>query len=253
MSILHFDGRDYRNLQEQVQYLTDKMKSYLEIDRTLAGFGIKVLGKKATEEELPTEGMEFGDAYLVSATLEEPYNIYIWTRQEDTDDGEWNDLGVFPQQGPQGPQGLQGPQGERGATGPQGPQGPRGPQGIQGLQGIQGIQGLQGPQGATGPQGTVYTLMGILDSEDDLPSPTIIRNLNYAYLVLNNGVKELWVQLGATFASAVWTNAGPIAGAGTDIYVNGEFVNTLSLPSPLATEAYVQQILGPIEEALEEI
>lgn len=251
-----FGDKEFRNLQQQVYYLTDKFRDYLEIDRTLGGFGIKVLGVKATAEELPTEGMEYGEAYLVSSTLQEPYDIYIFTRHEsdeEVEEGEWINLGTFPQPGPQGPQGERGLQGDRGQIGPQGPTGLRGPQGEKGEKGDTGLQGIQGPVGPEGAAGRIYNLAGILESPDNLPSPTTIRDLNRAYLVTNEGIKELWLQIGLTFESAIWTNAGPIAGAGTDIYVGSEFLDELRLTSPIATEQYVQQTLGPIEQALEEI
>lgn len=255
--MLNFGNKEFRTLEAQVYYLTGKFKDYLEIDRTLSDFGIKVLGVKSSADDLPTEGMEYGDAYLVSATLQKPFAIHIWTRQDtegDVEEGDWQNLGTFPQPGPTGPTGATGPQGDRGPIGPTGATGPRGPQGERGLQGIQGPQGLQGDQGPAGPEGTVYKLAGILSSTANLPDPETLQNLNIAYLVTNGeNVKELYVQIGLSFSSAVWTNVGPLAGAGTDIYVNGIFQDEIRTTSPLATEGYVDQVLGPIEEALEVI
>lgn len=251
-----FGNKEFRTLESQVYYLTDKFKNYLEIDRTLSDFGIKVLGVKTSAEDLPTEGMEYGDAYLVSFTGQEPFDIYIWTRQDtegDIEEGEWQDLGTFPQPGPQGPQGERGPQGDRGPIGPTGATGQRGPQGLKGDTGDTGPQGIQGPIGPEGAAGRIYNLAGILQSSDNLPDPTVIKDLNRGYLVENEGIKELYLQIGLTFDSAVWTNVGPIAGAGTDIYVNSQYLDELRLTSPIATEGYVNQILGPIEQALEEI
>lgn len=253
--MFNFGNKEFRSLEAQVYYLTDKFKDYLEIDRTLSDFGIKVLGKKASASDLPTEGMEYGDAYLVSSTLHQPYQIYIWTRQDtEEEQGEWNNLGTFPQPGPTGATGPTGPQGERGPIGPTGAIGPRGPQGIQGLQGIQGPQGNQGVQGPAGPEGTVYKLAGKLSSSSLLPSPASLQNLNIAYLVLNGeSVYELWVQIGLTSATAVWSNVGPIAGAGTDVYYNGVFQDEIRTTSPLATEEYVDSVLGDINTLLEAI
>lgn len=113
------------------------------------GAGVRILGNFDDPSELPSEGNEIGDGYLIDGDL------WLW-------DGDiWENVGSVegPQgsQGPQGPTGAQGatgsqgPQGAQGATGPQGTQGDRGPTG---LTGPQGPQGAQGPQGLTGPQGT---------------------------------------------------------------------------------------------------
>lgn len=255
--MFNFGNKEFRTLESQVYYLTDKFKDYLEIDRTLSDFGIKVLGVKTSAEDLPTQGMEYGDAYLVSSTGQAPFSIHIWTRQDTDDDveeGDWQNLGTFPQPGPAGATGPVGPQGDRGPIGPTGATGPRGPQGERGLQGIQGPQGLQGDQGPAGPEGTVYKLGGRIESTSLLPNPVDLQNLNIAYLVKNSeNVYELYVQIGLTFSEAVWTNVGPIAGAGTDIYYNGVFQDEIRTTSPLATEGYVDQVLGPIEQALEGI
>ena len=92
------------------------------------------------------------------------------------------------QQGIQGPPGVEGPQGktgEQGLRGPQGPEGIQGPQGLQGPRGIpgpQGERGEQGPQGFPGANGRSFTIIGQVDTDQDLPEASISR-LGDAYFV----------------------------------------------------------------------
>ena len=185
--MLQYNNKQYRNLEEQVQYLTEQHN----IDKGLSEWGIRVLGTLDTADELPdaaTYTGDYGDAYAVGT--EPPYNFYIWTRVPTRPDaGEWFDYGDIAIVGPEGP---------RGDTGPQGPQGQRGSRwfsgtgvptttsgyeeydyyinvstgniwhlhsisegvlqwrlegNIKGPQGAQGNVGPQGPKGDTGAQG----------------------------------------------------------------------------------------------------
>ena len=88
-------------------------------DKGDVGAGLKILGTKATEGDLPA-CTTAGDAYLISGEL--------WV----CDGSNWTNAGP-----------VQGPKGDTGATGPQG---------------IQGIQGIQGPQGNPGTAAvTIHT------------------------------------------------------------------------------------------------
>ena len=76
--------------------------------------GITVLGKVATEADIPVGTYNYGDAYLVGLT--EPYDIYIFTR--DDANGSFVNMGplaIVGPQGPAGPAGEQGVDGERGS------------------------------------------------------------------------------------------------------------------------------------------
>ena len=99
--------------------------------------------------------------------------------------------------GPQGIQGVQGPKGDKGDKGDTGPQGPAGTQGIQGVQGPQGekgekgdpgeqgpqgVQGVQGPQGLKGDKGdngNDFTVVGTVDSVEELPTTGLYGGLAY--------------------------------------------------------------------------
>ena len=208
------DGKEYRNLQEQVEKNKNDILYILEQEGVLNEFGIKVVGEVESTDDLPSTdseefaALEYGDTYAVGT--EEPYTLYIKTRANGTHPNDyWFNLGLFPLPGPQGPQGE---------TGPQGPQGPQGEQGVQGIQGIQGPQGETGPQGPQGPQGIagptagVNKIFGIVPTTASLPDPVTLNDLSAAYLVGASSPYDLYTQVGATPATAVWTNMGAYQG-----------------------------------------
>lgn len=209
-----YDGKEYRNLQEQVEKNKNDILYILEQEGVLNEFGIKVVGEVESTDDLPSTdseefaALEYGDTYAVGT--EEPYTLYIKTRANGTHPNDyWFNLGLFPLPGPQGPQGE---------TGPQGPQGEQGIQGVQGIQGIQGPQGETGPQGPQGPQGIagptsgVNKIFGIVPTTASLPDPVTLNDLSAAYLVGASSPYDLYTQVGATPATAVWTNMGAYTG-----------------------------------------
>ena len=195
--MLTIDGKEFRNLEEQVLKNKSDIEFIVNEQGTLNQFGIKVVGQIVSINDLPENGNEYGDAYAVGT--ESPYELYVWTRANTTHPNDyWFNIGEFPLAGPQGPQG---PQGETGATGAQGPQGVQGPQGIQGIagpQGPKGVQGETGPQGPQGPKGDAgngFKIVATLSNVNQLPTPTEeIRN--EAYLVEISGVNHLYVITG---------------------------------------------------------
>ena len=125
--MINIDGKKIRNLQEQVEYLSETFEK-LENQ-------IPYNGPYDSIEDIPSTDLVDKGIYLIGE--DEPYTIYRYDDESET----YDDLGYFGAtgpQGPQGPQGIQGPKGDKGDTGSQGPQGIRGEQGIQGVQGIQG-------------------------------------------------------------------------------------------------------------------
>ena len=100
----------YRNLEEQVQYLTD----YHDVNQGLVQWGIRVVGQVETADELPLpyDG-EYGDAIAVGT--ESPFFFYIWTRASiEGNPAYWFPFGEISAVGPEGPVG---PRGEKGDTG----------------------------------------------------------------------------------------------------------------------------------------
>lgn len=113
------DGKVFRNLQEQVDYLSNKLKDLHEGN---AAYGIIAEGPFETFPET----MEDGKYYIVKSG--DYYHLY---------DSKKNDLGQI-----QGAQGAQGEQGIQGPTGNIGPQGPKGDTGAKGDTGETGAQGV---------------------------------------------------------------------------------------------------------------
>ena len=256
--MIKIGNTNYRNLEEQVQFLTN----YHDVNQGLAQWGIKVVGRVETESELPLpyDG-EYGDAIAVGTDA--PYFFYIWTRASiEGDPAYWFPFGEISIVGPEGPEGKQGPKGDMGEAskwyyGSSTPsnagdyiesdmylqsngqvyryqnnswtsivniKGPQGIQGIQGPQGEPGIQGPQGPKGDTGDVGGFINIYGILSNAGQLPLPTTLSNLSAAYLVGSSAPYDLYIQVGTTSATAIWTNAGPF-NAGTLVSVNGVYQN----------------------------
>lgn len=188
--MITINGKQLRNLEEQVQANKNDIERIIEGEELLARLGIKVVGQVEDSGELPNPVVytgEYGDAYLVGT--ETPYNYYIFTRPfEGETDPQWFNLGPFPVAGPQGPVGPQGPKGADGVRGSQWFSGTGQPTttggynigdyyinvstgniwhlhdvdgvakwllegNITGPQGVQGERGPSGARGAPGPRG----------------------------------------------------------------------------------------------------
>lgn len=248
-----FDGKEFRNLQEQVLENKRRIAEHYDITRVLNDFGIRVIGRVATKEDLdnlPTEGLQYGDAYAVGENP--PYTFWIWTRKNNESANDyWFNMGQIAIEGPEGPAGayvttlsidpntyfptftfsngtsitvqqsIRGPRGPIGARGVQGPVGPRGQVGPQGPQGPRGLQGPQGPAGA-------FNIKGTLSSSTLLPDASSMKPGD-AYLVLaGTAIYDLYI-ITATdsddTSTYTWQNTG-LLGAGTTITVNGSAVSS---------------------------
>ena len=141
---IRIDNKVYRNLQQQVGYLTELANQGVDVVKNVKGI-------VANASQLPdVSSVEIGTTYAVGTS--KPYEYYVALN------GKWVDLGEFPYQGPVGPTGPAGPGGGGGAgsigpTGPQGAIGPTGPKGDKGATGAVGPQGPQGEKGDVGPTG----------------------------------------------------------------------------------------------------
>lgn len=93
---MNYDGKTYRNLQEQVGYLTQ----YLTANALANEMGIKVLGRVDTAADLPENDpdhpFEYGDAYMVGVEGQTPYRMVIWSRDAGDGNPGWFDIGYFP-------------------------------------------------------------------------------------------------------------------------------------------------------------
>ena len=186
--MLKYGNRELRNLEDQVEKNAQDIEDFKNGNQTIAEFGITVVGILATAAELPAQGENFGDAYLIGTST--PYDMRVWTRDVANNTAKWVNLGAFPLQGPKGDKGDIGSVIRADAGAPlnnptslydfyldtisgywytpylnetgygwlkaftlKGGKGDRGEQGKQGVQGLTGPQGKTGPIGPTGPQG----------------------------------------------------------------------------------------------------
>jgi len=114
-----------------------------------------------------------------------------------------------------------------------GPQGETGPQGPTGAQGPQGPQGVQGPRGDVGG---FVNIRGILPAANQLPTPASLADLTAAYLVGAAEPYDLYIQIGTSSATAMWTNTGPLNTA-TLVYEDGEAQNIWDADTKVDTAA----------------
>lgn len=205
--MLTIDGREFRNLEDQVGYLTAAFQSGKLIDE----LGIRVLGVfptiKDAKAALPGP-YEYGDAFSIGTVA--PYSLYIYTRNIK----DFFNFGPFPAPGPQGEKGEKGDKGDKGDRGEQGIQGRQGFQGMRGPQGERGLRGFNGKDGAQGPKGDYgpsFNVRGILESSRQLPTPTeAMQDAGDAYVIPNTeGTKEVWIIRGPDNGSYVWFDLGP--------------------------------------------
>ena len=105
------NGDIARNLQEQVLKNKQDILRHYEVERVLADWGIRVIGR-LDEWEVPTGTFNYGDAYAVGPDGG-PFVFYIYTRGNPD---YWFDYGAISIVGPQGPVGPAGI-GERGERG----------------------------------------------------------------------------------------------------------------------------------------
>ena len=233
--MLEYNGKEFRNLEDQVGYLTAAFNSGKLIDE----LGIKVLGvfpDLTTAKETIRPPYEYGDAFEIGTT--KPYDLYIYTRNIE----DFFDFGPFPAPGPKGDLGpapsisinanvtntTGTPEVEVTKTGTdEAPvfnfrfRGLKGERGQTGMQGVRGFTGPIGPTGKTGPIGPAgkkgdkgdpgtFKLLGNLQSTTQLPPPTdALQAQGAAYTIPNDaGVKHIWVIEGTD--NLLWTDLGPI-------------------------------------------
>lgn len=103
----------YLNIQEQVEKNREDILALIRGAKTLADFGIKVVGFVTSVALLPdptTYQGDFGDAYAVGDDPDvPPFDYYVFTRpfQGETSP-QWFNIGEFPKEGPQGETGEAG-------------------------------------------------------------------------------------------------------------------------------------------------
>lgn len=263
--MITIDGKEYRNLQEQVLKNQSDIHKIIEGNIVLGELGIKVVGQVPFAEDIPSAETyigDYGDAYLVGTS--EPYDFYIFTRPfQDEEYPQWFNLGEFPVPGPQGnqgPQGIQGIQGPRGTTIHSGSGSPtatsiydlrdgdfyldtinkilysysngvfKAEVSLVGRTGPQGSVGPMGPIGPIGPQGP----MGPMGPSG--AAMTIVGSLSSVDSLppATEDIRHNGYIIGGNIYGIVgtdtlsWSNFGPIvAGSGgTLVYKDGNIVGT---------------------------
>ncbi len=253
--MIAIDNKEYRNLEEQVEWNKTMISKVISRELTLASFGIREIQHVAKAEDIPSPDVykqerpdwEYGDAYSVGQ--EPPYYFWVLTRADAEHATDyWFDLGLFPAPGIQGPKGDKGDKGDTGATGPQGPIGRTGATGAQGPQGEQGPRGFTGATGATGAKGDPgdpFTLIGTVATTAQLPDPTtVIRSAAYRVGPDANGNYALYVIEGED--TLLWTNygdikvgpAGPKGDNGLDALTFSGTMNVQTIPQVGHTFSY---------------
>lgn len=183
---IRIDNKVYRNLQQQVGYLTDLANQGVDVIKNVNGI-------VANASQLPdVASVDVGTTYAVGTS--KPYEYYVALN------GRWVDIGQFPYQGPTGPQGPVGPTGPAGGggagsigpTGPQGPIGPTGPKGDKGATGPVGPTGPAGSGGGTSTIGWSLVLVNAFGTDMYINTPTpIVKNGVSSTIYFSNNLQAL--------------------------------------------------------------
>lgn len=263
--MLKYGNKEFRNLEEQVLKNMEDIQDFKDGNQTIAEFGITVVGILTSADQLPAQGDNYGDAYLIGT--ETPYDMQVWTRDVANNTAKWVDLGAFPLQGPRGPRGETGSYIYSGTTDPtftpyrtndiyinsvtgywwvsavdgngnyvwqkrfslKGEKGDRGEQGKQGVQGLKGDTGATGPIGPQGPKG---------DKGDTGSSFTIVGKVattdnlpdpstvqSYQAYIVGNDTAGYDTYV---VVDGVWTNLGKVQGVQGPAGAPGAGIDTLS-------------------------
>lgn len=111
-----YNNKEYRNLVEQVQKNKADIEDWNAKEDTLANFGIRIIGKVASEDKLPeiidSEGKQvydYGDAFMVGSDEDADYEYFVCTRPTtEISVAHWQDIGSLSIVGPQGAKGDEG-------------------------------------------------------------------------------------------------------------------------------------------------
>ncbi len=258
-------GYDFLNALQAIERNKQDIQDFKDGNQTIAEFGITVVGILTDASQLPVQGDNYGDAYLIGT--ETPYDMQVWTRDVANNTAKWVDLGAFPLQGPQGPKGDKGSYIYSGTTDPtfspyrtndiyinsvtgywfvsavdgdgnyvwqkrfslKGEKGDRGEQGKQGVQGLKGDTGATGPIGPQGPKG---------DKGDTGSSFTIVGKVastanlpdpstvqSYQAYIVGNDTAGYDTYV---VVDGVWTNLGKVQGVQGPAGPSGMGIDTLT-------------------------
>lgn len=114
-----YTDKDYLlNIQQQVEKNKRDIATHYEIDRTLADYGIRIIGFYDTiRDAIDDLGNPYDGPYgnAVGIGEQAPYTFYIWTRANNVSPVDyWQAVGELAVRGPQGEDGEPGEQGPAG-------------------------------------------------------------------------------------------------------------------------------------------
>lgn len=262
--MIQLSGKQLLNLQEQVQKNKIDIELWKSVSNLGVKVIGKVATPEELPDPETTPGLSYGEAFLVGQVNDYDVYIFTRPFEEG-EPVQWLNVGKIGMKGDTGEAGPPGPEGPRGLRGSQwtvdtvnptspygaeendswlntttgevfkfdgfrwnragnisggvGPVGPRGPEGPQGPVGPQGVKG------DTGDVGGFIKVIGILSNADQLPTPASLGDLTKAYLVGAVRPYHLWIQIGATSATATWNDMGELNN-GTLVSVDGQNQNT---------------------------
>ena len=233
--MITINGVTYRNLQEQVELLTDDVST---LEKQLP-----YNGPYESTDAIPEDVLVNNGTYLIGE--DEPYSIYKYNESTET----FTDLGYFGATGPQGPQGIQGPAGPQGIQGPKGDTGSQGPTGATGPQGPAGADGTDGLTTSIALNGNVYTQSSGLITLPNMPTTSnvvaiveekIDEDIPLNYIEFTTTFVEVYNELrqtdpSVTTAQAVveWVKRMPLLLGSEDLYedlVTAGYTNIYNLP-----------------------
>lgn len=192
------------------------------------GQSIDFKGALNSPDDLPTEAIKDGDAYLIDTQL------YVWLEESH----EWIKSGSI--QGPQGIQGEQGVQGKQGIPGIPGRDGKDGVNGIDGKNGVDGrngIDGKNGEKGADGKNGLGYRpIFAYADSNDGTvnftnkyPNYNLLDNSNFAKTITPyGGALTAFYGLPSNVVGQLFTPQNNI-GNNADLTISAGYMRSLGL------------------------
>ena len=109
--MINLNGNVLRNLEEQVQYLTEQLNAL----KTLNLNGLTIVGNVQDVSQIPEDYTgNIGDCYIV-VNAPQPNDLYMYGDIGGGNIG-WLYLGPYPVRGPQGNNGLKGPKGDTGQS-----------------------------------------------------------------------------------------------------------------------------------------
>lgn len=208
------------------------------------GFDYQGALNSITDLPLPSSG-NVSDAYNIGS--------YLFVSNGD----QWVNMGAIV--GPKGDKGDKGNPGQDGEDGTDGADGLSAYQiwlnqgnigteddflaflkGEQGEQGLKGDQGDQGTQGVQGPPGEGLNIVGIINSESELPATA---KAGTGYLVGPNEYLYVWIPTTPTSDTGTWENVGVLTGK--SIVAQGSIPSAADLPpAPEYGAAYLTADTG---------